>query len=59
MSTLCYHSGYNHLYAIADALHWLLAMSGVKHLFHYFDGYIIVAQPQSTALQVPAEYPHV
>ena len=47
MSTLCYHSGYNQLYAIADTLHWLLAMSGVKHLFHYFDGYIIIAQPQS------------
>ena len=31
--------------AVAEALHWHLVQSGITHLYHYLDDYIMVAQP--------------
>ena len=33
--------------AAADALKWLLKQRGIQHIFHYLDGFIVVALPSS------------
>lgn len=37
--------------AVAEALHWHLLQSGISHLYHYLDDYIMVAPPQSACCQ--------
>ena len=32
--------------ALADALHWHLRQSGIEHIEHYLDDYIIIGPPQ-------------
>lgn len=37
--------------AVAEALHWHLVQSGITHLYHYLDDYIMVAPPHSRLCQ--------
>ena len=37
--------------AVADALHWYLGHTGITHLFHYLNDFIILAPPRSPCCQ--------
>ena len=38
--------------AMVDALQWIIRSQGIKRVFHYLDGYIIVGEPGSSECEV-------